>query len=500
MHRTRSPSPKPRLPPVETAIPSSAIAALKPLDVERVGHLRTASTASTVSTSSTEPGDEYVSFQDNTPPPRTPVSKRRRSILFAMTSNNDSSASDVIANVAAAAALGNGLDTENGKKMAQNRRKWRLGLFLLLVVVFLWVVSSFMVNSIFETEIYRKPYLVTYLCTASFSLYLIRPLMDGSITLKRKGFKSLNTYDSDDSPESVSLASDTEENLSSTEAADRVSADLETAERRPDDSLTIHETSMLSLQFCVLWFAANWLANACLSYTSVASGTILACTSSFFTLLIGSLVGVEKFSQRKLFAIMASLAGIFLISTQDSADDDENNNLTAGSIIVGDLMSLASAAIYGLYTSLLKVRIGDESRINMQLFFGFVGIWNTIILWPVLLILHITGAERLEMPPTPYVWLILFLNCLATLGSDYLWIVTILLTSPLVVTMGLSGTIPLAVIGDILFNHVHVSLWYIVGAVLVGSAFFVINRDEEKEHHIISDYDSAEDAQEIMVS
>ncbi|KAK9265307.1 hypothetical protein V1519DRAFT_378194 [Lipomyces tetrasporus] len=381
--------------------------------------------------------------------------------------------------------------------MTKNRRKWRLGLIFLLIVVFLWVLSSFMVNSIFETDIYRKPYLVTYLCTASFSLYLIRPLMDGSITLRRKGFKSLNTYDRDNSPESVSLASDAEDSRSSAEVADRVSADLDTA---ASNGLTIHETSMLSLQFCVLWFAANWLANACLSYTSVASGTILACTSSFFTLLIGSLFGVEKFTHRKLFAIAASLVGIILISTQDSADDDENNNLTAGSIVVGDLMSLGSAAIYGLYTSLLKLRIGDESRINMQIFFGFVGIWNTIMLWPVLVVLHLTGAERLEMPPTPYVWLILFLNCLATLGSDYLWIVTILLTSPLVVTMGLSGTIPLAVIGDIIFNHVHVSLWYLVGAILVGSAFFVINRDEEREHHVIPDDAGAEDAQEITVS
>ncbi|KAK9238013.1 hypothetical protein V1525DRAFT_342475 [Lipomyces kononenkoae] len=402
-----------------------------------------------------------------------------------MTSTGDSSA---------AVVLGNGLDGDDGKQtMAHKRRKWRLGLFFLLVVVFLWVISSFMVNSIFETNIYRKPYLVTYLCTASFSLYLIRPLLDGSITLRPKGVKSLNTYDTEDSPESVSLASDTEENGSSTELAD--SAGVKT-----DNGLSVHETSMLSLQFCVLWFGANWLANACLSYTSVASGTILACTSSFFTLIIGSLFGVEKFSQRKLLAIVASLAGIFLISTQDQAEDDESNNLTAGSIIVGDLMSLASAAIYGLYTSLLKLRIGDESRINMQLFFGFVGIWNTIILWPVLLILHITGAERLEMPPTPYVWLILFLNCLATLGSDYLWIVTILLTSPLVVTMGLSGTIPLAVIGDIVFNHVHVSVWYVIGAILVGSAFFVINRDEEKEHHVIPDDDGIEDAQEVTVS
>ncbi|KAJ8103313.1 hypothetical protein POJ06DRAFT_247225 [Lipomyces tetrasporus] len=489
MPRTPSPSPKKNLPLLDTAVPTPALA-----DTERPGHLRTISTASTASTNSTGPGAEYVSFQDNTPPPRTPVAKRRRSILFAMTSGNDRNAT--LENVEAAAALGNDVDTEDSK-MTKNRRKWRLGLIFLLIVVFLWVLSSFMVNSIFETDIYRKPYLVTYLCTASFSLYLIRPLMDGSITLRRKGFKSLNTYDRDNSPESVSLASDAEDSRSSAEVADRVSADLDTA---ASNGLTIHETSMLSLQFCVLWFAANWLANACLSYTSVASGTILACTSSFFTLLIGSLFGVEKFTHRKLFAIAASLVGIILISTQDSADDDENNNLTAGSIVVGDLMSLGSAAIYGLYTSLLKLRIGDESRINMQIFFGFVGIWNTIMLWPVLVVLHLTGAERLEMPPTPYVWLILFLNCLATLGSDYLWIVTILLTSPLVVTMGLSGTIPLAVIGDIIFNHVHVSLWYLVGAILVGSAFFVINRDEEREHHVIPDDAGAEDAQEITVS
>ncbi|KAK9368269.1 hypothetical protein V1509DRAFT_623569 [Lipomyces kononenkoae] len=481
MHRTSSPSPTKKLPPVETSIPRPGLAAGTSVDAG----LRSVSTASTVDTTSSEPGAEYVSFQDNTPAPRTPIVKRRRSILFAMTGNSDSSA--------AAAAMGNTLDSDDGKTMAQNRRKWRLGLFFLLVVVILWVLSSFMVNSIFETNIYRKPYLVTYLCTASFSLYLIRPLMDGTITLRTNGFKSLNTYDQEDSPESVSLASDTEENLSSTEPVDSLGL-------KKEDGLSIRETSMLSLQFCVLWFGANWLANACLSYTSVASGTILACTSSFFTLIIGSLFGVEKFSQRKLLAIIASLMGIFLISTQDQAEDDESNNLTAGSIVVGDLMSLSSAAIYGLYTSLLKVRIGDESRINMQLFFGFVGIWNTIILWPVLVILHITGAERLEMPPTPYVWLILFLNCLATLGSDYLWIVTILLTSPLVVTMGLSGTIPLAVIGDIVFNHVRVSVWYIFGALLVGSAFFVINRDEEKEHNIIPDDHGVEDAQEVTVA
>ncbi|KAK9458529.1 uncharacterized protein V1516DRAFT_682401 [Lipomyces oligophaga] len=344
--------------------------------------------------------------------------------------------------------------------IVSRRRRWKLGLILLFLVVLLWVSSSFMVNAIFETEIYRKPYLVTYICTASFSLYLIRPLLAGSLTWSDIFTKKPKQVDFESESESASF--------------------VETQFK--SEALSIHETSMLSLQFCVLWFIANWLANACLSYTTVASGTILACTSSFFTLIIGSLFRVERFSGRKLVAVAASLTGIILISTQDSAADNDENPLSAGSIIVGDLMSLSSAAVYGLYTTLLKMRIGDESRINMQIFFGCVGVWNSIILWPLLFILHFTGGERFELPPSGFVWIIVLGNAAVTFASDYLWIVTILMTSPLVVTMGLSGTIPIAVTGDVLFNNVSVTVWYLLGAFLVASAFFVINRDEEKEY------------------
>lgn len=329
---------------------------------------------------------------------------------------------------------------------------------------------------------------MTYLSTATFSLYLVKPYFDGKLTFSSN--KSSNPYRrANTDEEAVALDTDLSEDGVSSSSVDTTPKTTDDDDNE-EDSLTVRETALLSLQFCILWFIANWFANACLSYTTVASGTILACTSSFFTLVIGSLFGVEKFSQRKLLAIFGSLAGIVLISTQDSASEDENNSLSTGSIVLGDLMSLSSAAIYGLYTTLLKVRIGDESRINMQIFFGFVGAWNTILLWPVLIFLHLSGAERLEMPPSSFVWLILLGNSLVTFFSDYLWIVTILLTSPLVVTMGLSGTIPLAVIGDIIFNDVHVSIWYLLGAILVGSAFFVINRDEEKEHHIVAEDDN----------
>ena len=34
----------------------------------------------------------------------------------------------------------------------------------------------------------------------------------------------------------------------------------------------------------------------------------------------------------------------------------------------------------------------------MQLFFGLVGLFNILFLWPIGLILHFTGAETFELP------------------------------------------------------------------------------------------------------
>ena len=68
--------------------------------------------------------------------------------------------------------------------------------------------------------------------------------------------------------------------------------------------------------------------------------------------------------------------------------------------VLGDILALLSALFYALYVILLKVRIKEESRIDMQLFFGFVGLFNVLALWPIALILHFTGVERISPPPT----------------------------------------------------------------------------------------------------
>lgn len=77
---------------------------------------------------------------------------------------------------------------------------------------------------------------------------------------------------------------------------------------------------------------------------------------------------------------------------------------------LGDALALLSALFYALYVTLLKVRIKDESRIDMQLFFGFVGIFNVLGLWPIGVILHLTGVETFELPKSSEVWTVIAIN------------------------------------------------------------------------------------------
>ncbi len=252
------------------------------------------------------------------------------------------------------------------------------------------------------------------------------------------------------------------------------------------DKLTLLETAKLSFLFCFLWFPANYFAAACLEYTTVASSTILAATSSIWTLLIGTLFAVERFTVRKLVGVLASLAGVALISSIDMSGETDKNrgtfpHKTPGEIAVGDILAFVSAVVYGIYAVMIKKRIGDERRVNLPLFFGLVGLMIVLLLWPVFIILHLTGIETFELPPDRRVTMIVLANSMTSLVSDLSWAYAMLFTSPLLVTVGLSLTIPLSLVGQMVLDHQYSSALYWIGAGVVLLSFIFINHEESKE-------------------
>ena len=85
------------------------------------------------------------------------------------------------------------------------------------------------------------------------------------------------------------------------------------------------------------------------------------------------------------------------------------------------------------------------------------------------------------MPPSGKVWLIIMLNSVSSLISDMAWAYAMLLTTPLVVTVGLSMTIPLSLIGEMVQYAQYSSALYWIGAGIVFISFLFINHESHEE-------------------
>jgi len=363
----------------------------------------------------------------------------------------------------------------------------------------------------FADNSFANPYFVTYINTSFFAISLlpiglrfvhqhgIAHVKQSAVEYWRgqvEGYKGFGKVGDEDAEDPMTASG-------TRLLADDGQAAQVSAAGAPEGMLSVPETAKLSLEFCMLWFIANYLVAACLEYTSVASSTILTSTSSIWTLLFGAIFRVEYFSYKKLIGVLASLAGIILISSVDLSGKDNDSNRgkfphkTQSEIAIGDAMAFGSAIMYGMYAVVMKKRIGNEDRVNMPLFFGLVGLFNVIFLWPGFLILHFTGVERFSMPPTGKIWTVVLvsstfmvnvyvansaqLNSASSFISDICWAYAMLLTTPLVVTVGLSMTIPLSLIGQMILSDQYSSALYWVGAFIVLLSFLFINHESQEE-------------------
>ena len=364
-------------------------------------------------------------------------------------------------------------------------QKWALGLLNLSMVIVFWVGSSFLVNDLFESNVYRKPFFITWINTSCFVFYLIPYLKHHNYSVAqfldavRQDYRKMRQRGLKDAEAPA-------QPLAEYGSRDTSESDLNLA-KIPDDEVGICETLLLSLQFIVLWFSANLVTNASLSYTLVASQTILSSTLSFFTLIFGYLYRIEKINRNKILGIVLSFSGVLIVTKIDSTSGvDVPEGSTPLIALWGNVLALAGALIYGIYTILLKHKItrpdtAQERTLNTHLFFGFVGLYCLVLLWPVLIALHFFGVEHFQLPKGAHVIKLLCINAFITFISDFCWCKAVLLTSPLTVTVGLSLTIPLAMVGDWVFKGFHVNFWYLFGAVIVTLGFLVINKDEQDD-------------------
>ena len=87
-------------------------------------------------------------------------------------------------------------------------------------------------------------------------------------------------------------------------------------------------------------------------------------------------------------------------------------------------------------------------------------------------------------------------NAVGALVSDVCWAYAMVLTSPLVVTVGLSLTIPLSLVGEVVIQG-RVEGWvYWVGAGVVVGSFVFVDREEVGEEMVERSTGAVEDGEQ----
>ena len=116
----------------------------------------------------------------------------------------------------------------------------------------------------------------------------------------------------------------------------------------------------------------------------------------------------------------------------------------------------------------------NEDNMDPPMFFGFVGLFSTVLLWPLLFILHTAQQEPFQMP-TVKQWEFLIVNgVIGTVLSELLWLLGCFYTSSLIATLSIGLTIPLSIIADIVWKQKEYHIIFVIGAIPMFVSFFII--------------------------
>ncbi len=344
------------------------------------------------------------------------------------------------------------------KKKQPSNFEWALGVFFLIIVAFIWTFASVLVQYIFHELSFQGPFFLTYVGITLFSINLPLWYLSQIFYPRVKSWFRGDSWNGKNGTLSHNVLL-----------------------RNASGSVGYKKILKISATISPLWFVANYTYNQSLNMTSVTSSTIVSSTSTVFTFLLSVYALGEPFVWMKLGGVVLCMLGNITTIFNDSGSDEY-----AQDQVVGDLVALFAAFMYGVYTTSIRRLIPDEESVSISLFFGFLGAINFVCLFPFVVLFHYSGLESLSGLTMEILLLIGVKGLFDNVLSDYLWARAVLLTSPTVATVGLSLTVPFAIFSDYVFHQSIPSVVTLLSSSLVLCGFVLINvstKHHQYEYH-----------------
>jgi solute carrier family 35 protein F5 len=392
--------------------------------------------------------------------------------------------------------------------MTRLSSSYTLGLIFIALVSVIWAAASVLVQFVYSDKVsFDSPFLLTYTGVSLFACFLpvqwlSRRYWKGDEELSLSLEATTTTTTTDDAgigyesiqtpPVSAHGAGEDEEETDTSAVGFLVGSSATTTTpaaanipQQTTNKWTTRDHVVAAAKIAPVWFISNYAYNASLKFTSITSSTVLASTGSLFTFLFALIARDEHFSLYKFFGICLGMAGSIMTGLHDIRDQDNNNGDSDSghnAQLWGDFLGLLSAVGYGGYAIMVRSLCPrDESLMSMQLFLGFVGLWNMVFLSPIAIYQACFMSNSIGLT-----WFVF--GCLIVKGlldnvlSDYLWARAVVLTSATVATVGLGLTIPLAFASDVVLGRPNVmDAASIFGALSVLSGFVLVNLGQQEE-------------------
>lgn len=339
---------------------------------------------------------------------------------------------------------------------------------LLVLVAIIWVAAAELIQQVYGQLHYEKPIFVTYFSSSIFAFFLfgfLRP------SWRAKLHTPLNDA------HAFAEAHDLGHSDSGPVAGARTSV-FDTPKY-----FSVDRVMRIGFLLSVPFFLSNVLFNIGLEWTSVSSSSTISTMSTLFTLVLGAMFNIERFSWVKFFATMVSISGVALVSYFDNMRDTSDKSGTES--LTGDMICIFSAFVYAIYALLLKKESGDSGEMDMGMMLGFLGFFNLVAFWPFLVASHLFKWETFVFPSLTVWVMLLFNGFIGTLLSEFLLAKSVVLTTPLIGTLSLSLTVPFSFVVDTLWRKHKFGWGYMTGAGLVLVAFALVNWDEAVERRKI---------------
>ena len=229
------------------------------------------------------------------------------------------------------------------------------------------------------------------------------------------------------------------------------------------DHMSFKKLIKMGVVFYLIWLVSNYFAILALKNISSSLMVAVFSVSPAFVYLLSWLVLKDSLTKLKSIAVISSVAGVICIGV---SQEIVNGNM------IGILFAALSALFSAFYVVFLKKLIGTTTVATATVLLGVIGLINTVIFWPVFLILDHLQLEIIVWNEIPWEYLNLSaitgfcFNAFVNIGIAY--------TYPLFISIGTILGIPANIFVDWLIHNLEITFLQLLGSGFVIVAFCLL--------------------------